>query len=216
MKTWPLWCIAAALLTSTVHAANPVVTIDEQLLTATEVTPGGDVVVFSLWRDRTTWQTEQVRVSDVVPDTDIDGTITYDPGRRIALQSVWFVADLATGDYAAGSPQDFSPRASAPDVLSFMQDERNETVAVSFSGPEVIALLVRPGVGAWRLDAGDGADGDDDSQQDGTIELDVSSFSPVGDSRTAAPPALLPGDVIVTVNPRNLDYIAAEYAVPGR
>jgi hypothetical protein len=145
-----------------------------------------------------------------------------DPGAEVAPspvppRSVWAVVDLTTGDYALAAPQ-------GSDLRQVDAPSRGLGAAARFldqDGRYLDVLLIRPesgpdgveAAGLWGLRVGDGGEQDADGVADSRISLAFAELWPLADS-PPAPEALAPKDVLLGVDPENLQIYAVQLAAP--
>jgi hypothetical protein len=188
------------------------VNVQGHQVSAEGVTPGGDVVVFFVARERTTWVTHVARETHVLRDDDNDGTVVLQ--REPAFHSVWCVVDLATGEYAVSVPEGFPRKERAFRSDAFSAAPGGGVKNLNDDRGYVEVLLVRPRVGVWRASAGDGAASDDDGTRDGQTSISFANMQSV-EGAPSAPTQLALGDTIVVVNPRNLEFSATQMTAEG-
>lgn len=171
---------------------------------ASGLTAGGSAAWFGVARepDEDGGITVVRRVA-VTLDEDGDGEVRYALGGEPALKSLWSAVDLATGQVAVGTPEAFERRDIPAAEVELVAGSQAERLAVSRFYVEV--LVARAGVGAWGLVAGDGGPSDRDAGVEGQIEVDLSSFTGVGEGAQVPPDAYQPGDVVVIVDPRAME-----------
>ena len=197
--------VAVCLLSVAAPAfgAPPVVTFEPQAVTASGVTPRGRVVWFSVGREISN------RASRVVPriqqaiDDDGDGKVRLDLKQDVPLRSIWFAADLETGEAGVAAPGDFPlleaelPARALPAALNRLDLERQF----------VYLVLVRPGAGAWTLRVGDGGSSDDDGQPDGTLRAALASLEGIGPSPAPPPERFSPKDLLLVIDPSRMEFL---------
>lgn len=197
--------MGCCLLVACVGLAQPQITLGDNTVKATGITPGGQAVWFGVAREQGLYRIEVVTRREIVTDEDGDGVVRLDVPGGIVPMSVWAVVDLASGEIALAMPPGTESRLEPFPSDGF--------VAGTAAGPGHLQLrkelqemcLVRPGVGAWHGRAGDGAAGDGDGQPDGVVTIRpaiLSSFGSaakgIGDYRR--------GDVVVLVEPRLMEF----------
>ncbi len=178
-------------------------------LTAKDMTPNGDVLIYGFALEHRLYESRSVRTLTVVT-ADGSGTVSYSPLPRLEQRSLWFVIDLTTGALAKAAPGG-SP-ATFKDLTTDVAEGPSSTRFTRNFATYLDGVLVRPGKGIWTLTAGDGGPNDDDGRPDGAISMSFSRFATVPTKGKAAPPppaTLTPGDVFVAVDPATLHaYIA--------
>lgn len=120
--------------------------------------------------------------------------------RRIPQNSIWIAVDPKSGASTIATPR--------PDGVSIEKLRLNpgQLRKVTRAGELVAYLWVRPGVGAWTLEAQDSGRYDDDAKPDQKLSIEVSRMSPVGNS-PVSPAELAAGDVLFAVDVLNLTVI---------
>lgn len=185
-------------------AVEPVLSFSAEAVTASGLTPGGQVVWFGVAREIAERSATLVRRDEVAIDDDRDGEVRLELGRPVPLQSIWVAVDLATGAAAVAAPEGYPLRrldlpgrsighaAGKPD---WIEDDRGF----------VEVLLVRPGQGAWGATVGDGGEADDDGSYDGRLMASLDRMRGVGASPPAAPASFSPRDVVVVIDPNRME-----------
>jgi hypothetical protein len=190
--------------------AQPTIGFEENAVVASGVTPGGSVVWFGIARERPGRITQVVRRDPVLPDSDGDGVARLDLGRSVAVQSIWAAVDLTSGSFAVATPEGTPRREVALPGNSFRRSPRGAVEALQDARQFLEILVVRPGEGAWSLSVGDGGASDADLQPDGGVQAALTSMRPLGTAKTALD-QLLPGDVVVVIDPRQMEFYAATF-----
>jgi hypothetical protein len=216
--------------------------VDLGVVTATGFEPGAEAVVFGVVRipagyvERVMPRAERLEadelgelVFEAVPaeilpegETDIDPT---------AL-AVWVVIDPARGEYAVLTPdgsrareRPFSPRA-LQEGPSGLVDRLTQEMG------EGHLLLVRPPgdetdtgatkeegepvapAGVWALTLEDGSNFDLDGERDGSFEVTLSDWWPVGDG-PEPPEEVQAGDLIFVIEPTTLEFSVVRFVGRG-
>ncbi|MES1244511.1 MAG: hypothetical protein ABUT39_23095 [Acidobacteriota bacterium] len=192
-----LWTAAPAF------GAPPALTFEPRAVVASGLTPGGRMVWFGVAREI------ERRAARIVPrigqaaDGDRDGKVRLDLGQDVPPRSIWFAVDLETGEAGVAAPEGFPlletelPGRAIPAALNRLDLDRRL----------VYLLLVRPGVGAWTLRAGDGGASDEDGEPDGTLRAVLSRFEGLGPSPTSAPGRLSPRDLLLVIDPDRMEFL---------
>jgi hypothetical protein len=188
--------------------AQPILTIEANAVVASGVTAGGQVAFLGVGREPVEWSGRVVRFEAVLADDDGDGTVRFILETVVPWRSVWAAVDLATGGAALAAPAGYPLRTVAlpADALAGAGGDSGEVV---LRGDLVEILVVRPGLagaetGAWGLTAWDGHEGDQDGVGTGSVALRLPGLEPVGTTR-AAPERLVPGDVLIAIDPNRLE-----------
>jgi len=188
---------------------------EELAVVASDLTPGGDAVIFSVARVPRGYLSQVVRFRGVelvdpfgearyMPETD-DGTVP--------LKSVWAVVDLETGAYGIGAPPRFKLRQVAFPGRGFEVGAPGLVNRLHHRFRYVDMLLVRPGVGAWMLRAVNQGEHDRGGGGDGRPTTAVEDMQPLG-AGPPPPDRFADGDVLVVIDPRTLAFYAARLIGP--
>jgi hypothetical protein len=160
-------------------AIEPAITFEARAVVASGITPGGQVVWFSVARQIAERTATLVRREQIADADDKDGSVRLELGRPVPFQSIWVAVDLTTGAAAVAVPEGYPLRrvdlpgrnlhagGGKPD---WVEDDRGY----------VDLLLVRPGEGAWVATVGDGGAEDDDGAYDGRLVASLAHLHGVG------------------------------------
>jgi hypothetical protein len=185
--------------------AQPLLSLgfEAQAATVAGATPGGEVVVWGVYRERLARISTRVGQLGDRTMADPGGAAQLDLGRDVPGLSVWAAVDLATGRTALGSPGGFQWAEIDPKGRRI--DKALGRLAVDRHSLSV--LVVRPGAGSWQLNVFDGGALDEDGAYDGSLRASLSAFLP--DRKSGhAPPQFQTGDVVVAVDPDDLAAFA--------
>jgi hypothetical protein len=134
------------------------------------------------------------------------------------VRTVWLAADGSTGRFTiAGSPGFVPVEVEFPARgLSRAPNGLLRVLRSRFGRGEM--LVLRPGVGAWRVISVDGAASDADKVQDSGATFSLDGALPVwspagGDAPT--PDELAAGDLVVVVSLDDLRFFAVTLTSPG-
>jgi hypothetical protein len=191
-------------------SAQPKIEFEKDAVVAHGATPGGSVVWFGVVRDRPGWTNRVVRRDALVTDSDGDGDVRLDLGLPVAPQSIWAAVDLTSGAVAVATPEGMPRREVELPVNALRSSARGVVEAVEDSRQFLEILVVRPGEGSWTISVGDGGASDDDRQSDGNIRAALATMRPAAATKTA-PSQLLPGDVVVVVDPRLMEFYVTTF-----
>lgn len=197
---------ATLLLNPAAHALT--LRVGRTAVVADGVTPGGNAVFFGVLHDNSSSIPGQVRKAAILKDDDGDGTVRFSMPDGVPPLGVWAVVDLSTGNAKLGSMRgfDITPYDDAVEQ-SFKGDVRGRFVRLEREMGEAEMLVVRPGQGAWTLRGTEGGAEDDDSELNGQLVLPFSKLvSLTADDRP--PGDVLPGDVVILINPRDMRAFA--------
>jgi hypothetical protein len=167
-------------------------------------TPGGSVVLFSAARTSRQGRTHVTRQALMLADENGDGIIEFTPEVRIPMRSVWIAVDYLTGAVAAGAPVSFPLTVSELTAGAYRNDADGTIAQLEKQLRRLTLLLVRPGNGAWTAAARDGDEPDADKTRNARVAIAFGAARPIRGS-PAAPRGLKRGDVIVAIDPTQLD-----------
>lgn len=190
-------------------AATPTVHFGARSVALTRLTPSGNVAWTSVSREPRGYSTLTASRSGLAT-ADALGEATIELDGDVATASVWVVVDLGRGDFAVAAPEGTSFREIGFDGRSVVADPQGKLNRLVHTRPYVEFFLARPGVGAWVLTAGEGAEGDEDGAHDGSLRITLATMQPLAAS-PPPPEGLEAGDVLVMVDPRSLEYYAVKF-----
>jgi hypothetical protein len=180
------------------------VTASAERLTIEGLAPRASVAILGVAHEPAYYMPFIASRRELLTDDDGDGKIVYAPPRGIAFRSIWIVTDLATGETTIATRLGFKAlemvqrgagRGHAVDVVGDILDVGRDGVDI---------LLVRPNKGAWTIPIR--GRGTEETTVSGRLRVHVAKLRPVRPSFGSAPPALLPGDVVVMLDPEQLEY----------
>lgn len=202
-----LFSIASLVTSDALHGQPAVlhVSVSARELVLRGVTPGARVVLFGLSGETVRGILTKEEHVDVLADTDRDGVITFAPRHGIPFRSIWVAADLASGASAVATPEGYQARHHALPSRAIKKDVEGFIAALELERRDVTVLLVRPGVGAWRLHGREGEWGDGDHVPDGRLTLILGDAEPVGDGKEQAPKKLKAGDFVAALDRGRFD-----------
>jgi hypothetical protein len=185
----------AIFFVTRLHAADdppaPAITFAPAAVTVSGIAPRSSVLLFGVSADlQNNWR--RVIVKDqILVDDDRDGIVKMPISNGSVINTVWLAVDMSSGAYALASPQ-----TRAPVVRAFVV-AKQDAAALQIGAARAEGVLVRPGAGAWRLSAGDGADGDLGPKDDLKIDSSLTFMTPV--SATGPPPPQFRKDDLLVV-----------------
>lgn len=205
---------SALLAQGPASAPKPTIVYESQAVTVQGITPGGRVVWFSLAREVAEDDVATVvRRQEVAADEDGDGAVSLTLDREVPLRSIWVAVDLASGEYAAASPEGYPLREVAFRGRGLGRDNaRADRVEDVRSYAEV--MVVRPGEGAWGLTVGDGSEADEDGQADGRIAAALDRLRPVAAEGANPPQRFDPKDVVILIDPNQMELTVVKAGAP--
>ncbi|MDP9121059.1 MAG: hypothetical protein M3O15_06775 [Acidobacteriota bacterium] len=179
-------CGLAMPLAGQTAPGPPVITLADKVVTATGLTPSGRVVVFGIVREVLAYEPTFVRRQTVL-QADASGRVTYLLPKTVPHQSLWLVADLATGAYAVAFPAGFSvaPFKLPPTALEVRGAGLPDQLLDAADYGEV--LLVRAGKGAWGAAVGRGGQNDESLAGKPAARLSLDRLLPIDSSGGSFP-----------------------------
>lgn len=190
--------------------AQPNLTFTPQSVLAAGLSPGGEVVFFAVARIPL-GSHQRLEAHREVVAADGAGEAVLELADGVPRRSVWAVVDLASGDYALGTPEDYPLRQASLAPEAFDPGPGGGLDRIRHRHRRLELLLLRPGVGAWTLRAADGGEGDADGAADGTLTTALDALEPLTPAAQVVA-ALLPGDVVVVLDPERMNVTAARLA----
>ena len=196
---------------------GPVLTLEPDAVTLTDVTPGGSVAWVLLSHQRIGYYPMTRYGAEILVDDDGDGELRIDLTEGVPTMAVFFAVDLATGEGSWISPDGFEPRVLTLPSQALARGASGRFDRLARAGSLYHAVWVRPGPepGVWQLLADDGGEQDDDGAADGSVRFALDRLQPVGES--AAPPDQpAAGDLLIVMEPRSFEVaVLALSANPG-
>lgn len=195
----------------------PYLTFEELAVVAGNVTPKGQVAWFSVAREALEFEAAVVRREAVLTDEDEDGIVRFEMEKGVPLRSIWVVVDLTSGEFALGTPADYpiEKGQGVGDVLDVGSKGATGKLDLLVGRREMLEVFVaRAETGAWAATAFDGGEMDQDGEATNSVAMEPAGMEPVADS-PPAPEELLPGDVVVTIDPNTMDVAAFRVPEPA-
>jgi len=182
------------------------VSFGDALVQAEGLTSGGTAVVFGVARTRDGWLR---RISQFALPVEVDGTgsMSLELPEAVPQMSIWAVADLATGEVGVGFPEGMEGIPLLEDDGSPMTVGQVASGRILAGVAEADILVIRPGVGAWRLHVGDGGLSDEDGSPNGALQVQFANMTPMIEG-SGPLHGVRPGDSIVLIDPREMAYLA--------
>jgi len=212
MKQMSRVCLVVLVLAPTLGFADGGLSVNVHKMSVTVESKAlwvGDTTVFHTiswpdqpWIPRLEGAFEPVRVEK-------RGAAEYDwpDGGEIPFRTIVVVANPRTGDYGIGSPKDFPVGVGQIPLDAFVLNEKTRQVdVIALQGRRYEYMIVRPGIGAWRLLALDGSAADLDGV--GNRQTLVALDSAQANERYGAPPAsLVSGDLVIAIDCRSMGVL---------
>jgi hypothetical protein len=193
-------------------AQGPRIRFEGTAVLAEGLLPGARVVWFSVAREIHRSRVHLVRREAIVEDEDQQGQVRFQLDGPVPVASVWVAVELATGAFSAATPEGMERR----EILlpeGALSAEVEGAAALADRREFLEALLVRPGagpgVGAWGGTVGDGGASDAGEPTDERLLLALAALRPLEEGPSLDPAAFAPGDILVGVDTRTLQFYAA-------
>jgi hypothetical protein len=139
--------------------ADPVQVLTVEVLpnavTISGLTPGGKGVVGSITLDSVHGFLSERRSLQTLVDDDNDGILHITPSAPLPLRSIWYVVDVHTGVFSAGTPQGYDFAVQTLPVTwttSASNGDVSSGAALALDRARLSVLVVRPDVGAWTTE----------------------------------------------------------------
>ena len=186
--------------------AAPAAEFLDQSIRISGIAPGSSIAYVSVSIETAEWMNKIVPRDGLLADADYDGVITIELQVRPAYRSVWGIVDLGSGESVIATPEGFESLPLDPrDRMNQARGVLSSLDAVEIERNELEILLVRPGVGAWRLTAFDGGTTDADQVPNRMIRAALGAMTPLESS--GPPPArIAAGDVAIAIDPEELTH----------
>lgn len=169
------------------------------------VHPGGSVAILAVEHESAYYMTRVSSRQIVLTDDHHDGTITFEKPTPIAFRSIWIIADLDTGEILVATPAGFRALEMRRRVATDPAPVDVGLADVSVDRDQAQVLVVRPGRGAWTKTVGLQRAGDSPvNPKRPTVAIDA--LHELHKEFGRAPSMFLPGDIVVAVDPVQLDY----------
>jgi len=137
---------------------------------------------------------------------DGDGAASFDLRRDLEAVSMWVAFDITSGAYGSCGSRALKLREAELPSRALRRGRANKVEAFETHFDYVYSLLVRPGVGAWEMVAGDGAAGDSDGVLNGNTNLAPEALKAVGETR-AVFDEVRAGDIVAVFVPHQMGYL---------
>jgi hypothetical protein len=172
--------------------------VDGATVTGTGLTPGGSVAILAGWwfNSRGASNLTNTARAGIADGSGSFSTTLHLPVPEGALLAV---LDTASGRVAVldvGTPR-FS-RLAIPEKR-FKRDAERDVDTIQSPHDTALIVVMRPGVGIWAQNAGDGGNRDDDAKADGSILTVPEKMMPLAGS-PAAPRKIKHKDVVLLVD----------------
>jgi hypothetical protein len=209
-------CVCAVLfltgfIVSSAAAATLSLSFGARSVTIDGVTPGGDVVFFAVAKEpRRTNPPIPLKTQHAVllHDDDRDGKVVFQRDQPVPLVAIWIAVDLATGQWTASGSPGFEAHGIPIEEFA-KNDNAGQLRKLSATIPEVHALLVRPGTGAWRIYTAKTSKVDEAGRNERPLRIDVSAMIPFSSSLPKLN-SFRPGDVLALIEPGSMRYAVTE------
>lgn len=193
--------------------SQPAITFEEKAVVARGLSPGGQAVLFGVAREPQGFHSRVVRRAHIAT-ADGAGEARLDLEQPVPARSIWLAADLVSGLFRTATPGGSPAKEIVVPVnaIETLGPGRSGRVRSDLGFIEI--LYIRPLQGAWVLAVGDGGESDEDRAADSSIAAALDRMAPVGSS-PAAPADFVVGDILLVVDPRELQFFAARLGPGG-
>ena len=196
-----------ALLIALPVVAKPTIRVEANVVVASGVTPSAQVAWFSIAWDRYQGMNRVTRRDRIDADTGT-GQVTFTVDGGVPQNSIWVVVDLSSGEYAVATPEGTDLRLDTVPAGWLARGAQSAADAVQADRDFLELLVARPGVGAWAESVGRGGASDIGAGASAFTRASVAAMRPIG-STGPAPAKVLPGDVVVVIDPNAMECFAA-------
>lgn len=211
MKSAPVVALLVTLLAVPAAAAERAlsITFSATKVTVSGATPHAQILIFSMAREKHEYWSSSVRRNLLLKDDRGDGSVSYDLGMPVPQVSIWAAFDLKSGQWAVSAPAGRAFQPATFRANPVQQGNQQDDDRIRYGREYGEFLWVRPGVGAWTLNAADGGPDDADGKQDGAVTINPSTFVPVG---TSPPPdkKFKSRDIVIIIDSFNMDVFSME------
>jgi len=185
--------------------ASPSIALTNGGIAISGITPGASAVVLRISREKRGYAIGYVR-RDYLLSADALGNAQMNLA-SVPPISVWCVVDLQTGTYAMTAPSGYPVRRIPFPTNGLRAASNGQLNRLRLKHDFLEILWVRPGVGAWQKDVGDGGASDDDHGLDGHISIGPEQMEAIGGS-PLPPNHFLPSDTFILVDPDTMELLA--------
>lgn len=193
--------VALSLLAGAPAGAETRITVGAGEVTATGVTPRGDVIFFGRSVTDIGGVPRLERHAFTGTDTDGDGVVTH-VLEEMPQFSVWVAVDAQSGSVATAKSSEFPSKT----IILSPQEWRENDDAVDLHRAYLDFLLVRPGKGAWALNVWQGGSRDGDGRIDDNLRLRTADMQPLH-GKESPPPRAAKKDILAIIDPFTLDLV---------
>jgi len=193
-------------------SAAPTLVFEETAVVAGGFEEGETVIFFAVARVPLGF-TSQVEIYQGEEVADVFGEARFELEEEVPLKSVWTAVSRRSGAFVIGAPEGFRLREVPFPRDPFLPGAAGAVSRMRHGFPWVHLLVVRPRAGAWQQRASDGGRSDRDGEANGRPVTDLQDLTPIGVS-PGPPERLLPRDVVVAIDPRDLRFYAAILEAP--
>lgn len=175
---------------------------------ASGLTPNGPVVVLAGWWTRSygSMNTAQT-LRDATASAGGDVSVTLD--RPIPETALIAVADVASGRIAVIDVGEARFKRRVIQAKRFRRGPDGDYEDITLPHERALIVVIRPGVGAWLHDAGDGGISDFDESSNGWIRTDPGRMQPIAQS-PPAPKKIKPKDVVLVLDTNAWSFQSTE------
>lgn len=203
-----LCALACSSNAAAATAGPPSVVIEDRAVIASNLTAGGSAVLFAVARESNGYSAALRRWEAILHDDDGDAVVRLELDREVPWKSIWIAVDLSSGELGVATPDGFPLREQVFPAGAIRAGAGGRLVHLVDRRGYGELLLVRPGENAWRLSLANGGAEDADGVNDDSLTARLDRLRAI-DGAAPPPEELAAGDVVVMIDPHQLDYYAA-------
>jgi hypothetical protein len=206
-----LFAVLSLAVSHQASAGSLVLTFGERSVTVDGVTPGGDVVIFAVAKEPSSSAPPvpmKTGHAVVLRDNAHEGRVVLTRERTVPLIAIWVAIDIASGRWTASGSPGFEAQALPSEEFA-KRDGVGQLRKISALVPEMEALLVRPGTGAWRLYSAKTSGTDENGRDALALQIDVGQMVPLSD-RLPKLDSIHQGDILALLEPQSMRLAVVE------
>lgn len=208
LELWTFFLSIVVIYAPAALALPPGVSISGGRVVVTGIRAGGSVALCGAAHERAYYMTRIVTHRTVVTDDDRDGRVEFRPPNAIPFRSIWIVTDIETGETVVATPSGYRAFEMAKTLPG-----RGNAVDVAANAIEIgrdaaDIVVVRPGKGAWGIALRQqGTDSPSERPPvSGRTRASLARLQPLAKAHGQPPAALQQGDVVVVIDPEQMEY----------
>ncbi|HEX9984085.1 MAG TPA: hypothetical protein VGF69_12525 [Thermoanaerobaculia bacterium] len=207
------WLFASTTAVPPRHAsagAQPLITVSENAIEITGLTPGHHAVLFGLEREQEALQAGTTRVTKLrLAAADDAGRVVFTSTEPLLPHALWIAVDEKSGRYSISAPEGSELLASRPDVAPVAL-VKSAGEALELPADLTHLLVIRAAHGVWFGTVADGGASDDDPNLDGKSRLKPEKLHDADKAAKKEAKRFEKADTIIVVEPVELRYSVIE------